>query len=170
MQRQNFLLTATSLLTLILTSCGDKKANSTEATVNSTITDTTYHGYNELADSTNRKTFTISDYNTDNREVKNIERPAKSVVATNLDTTSLFSIWTSDPEGPHADFVFSSQSFFVVDYDGDGDMPYILTGNKLKIYYNDFIQEGEIVSVDKDTLKIKWKDYDYLNNYVRWTQ
>ena len=49
-------------------------------------------------------------------------------------------------------------------------MPYELNDTKLKIYYNDFIQEGKIISVSKDTLKIQWKDFDKINNYVKWTQ
>ncbi|MBK7572602.1 MAG: hypothetical protein IPI10_13580 [Bacteroidetes bacterium] len=64
----------------------------------------------------------------------------------------------------------TSKSFLVVDYDGDSDMPYELTDNKLKIYYNDFFQEGKIISVDKDTLKIMWEDIENISNYVRWTQ
>ena len=127
-----------------------------------------YHGYNELANPDNRKSFTISDYNTDNPEIKNVDRPNKSIIQTTIDTSLLFTIWTSDPDGPHADFVFYKESFFVVDYDGDGNMPYILTDKKLKIYYNDFIQEGEIISLDKDTLKIKWQDFDHINSYVKW--
>jgi hypothetical protein len=131
-------------------------------------TDTIDHGYNELANSEKRETFAVSDYNTDNPAIKNIDRPAQSTVSTDLDTALLFNIWTSDPEGPHADFVFSGKSFFVVDYDGNGDMPYELTGRKLKVYYNDFIQEGDIVSVDKDSLKIRWNDVEGIANYTRW--
>ena len=127
-----------------------------------------YHGYNELANPDKRKSFTISDFNTDNQEIKNIDRPNTSETKSSIDTFLLYAIWTSDPSGPHADFVFSSKSFYVVDYDGDGNMPYILNNKKLKIYYNDFIQEGEIVSVDKDTLKIKWKDSDETNIYIKW--
>ncbi len=58
----------------------------------------------------------------------------------------------------------------MVDYDGAGDMPYELAGNKMKIYYNDFIQEGEVISVDKNNLKIRWKDFDKIITYVKWTK
>ena len=103
----------------------------------------------------------------DNIDEMPIERPEKSIVETKLDTTLLFEAWTSDPEGPHADFVFSPKSFYVVDYDGDGDMPYELKGDHLKIYYDDFIQYGDILSVTNDSLAIRWRDAD-VAHYVKW--
>ena len=155
------------LLTFFVAGCNNQTTQTTEKLA---ATDTIHHGYNELANPDKRMSFTISDFNTDNSDIKNIDRPNSSTVATNLDTTLLFGIWTSDPDGPHADFQLTSKSFYVVDYDGDGDMPYELIDSKFKIYYNDFIQEGKVISVDKDTLKIMWKDFDNVNNYVRWTQ
>lgn len=82
----------------------------------------------------------------------------------------LFAIWTEDQLGPHANFIFSKKSIFVVDYDGDGDMPYELDGKKLKIYYSEFIKEGQLMSVTTDTLKIKWTEFDFITSYVKWTQ
>lgn len=161
-------LTLIGIVILAVPACSTKSTD--KADNNSTDTSGDYHGYNELANPDNRKTFTISDFNTDNPEITNIERPSASSIKTNLDTTTLFGVWTSDPNGPHADFELTSKSFYVVDYDGDGDMPYELNDTKLKIYYNDFIQEGKIIAVSKDTLKIQWKDFDNINNYVKWTQ
>lgn len=161
-------LTLIGIVILSLTACNTKPTDTADN--NSTDTSGVYHGYNELANPDNRKTFTISDFNTDNPDITNIQRPSTSSIKTNLDTTLLFGIWTSDPDGPHADFELTGKSFYVVDYDGDGDMPYELNGKKIKIYYNDFIQEGKIISVSKDTLKIQWKDFDNIKNYVKWTQ
>ncbi len=127
------------------------------------------NGYNELADEQNRGTYSISEYNTDLDRNKNIDRPEKSeIINTKLDTTELFKIWTLDPEGPHADFWFRKAEFYVVDYDGDGAMPYILKGDSLTIYYNDFIQKGKIVSVSKDTLQIHWSESENPTEYVEW--
>ena len=125
------------------------------------------NGYNQLADKQNREIYAISEYNTDLD--KNIERPEKSeIFNTKLDTTELFKIWTLDPNGPHADFWFKRTEFYIVDYDGDGAMPYILKGDSLTIFYNDFIQKGKIVSVDKVTLKIHWNDSENPTEYVEW--
>lgn len=133
-------------------------------------TDAIAHGYNELADAGKRETFTISDYNADNEAVENIPRPAASTVRTQLDTTLLFDTWVIDPDAPHAAFALSARSFYVVDYDGDGDMPYELNGQHLKIYYNDFIQEGEIISVSADSLNIRWQGNTQASSFVRWSQ
>lgn len=125
-------------------------------------------GYNQLADEQDRKTYSISEYNTD-LESENIDRPEKSIINNpTVDTTELFKIWTLDPDGPHADFWFKPTEFYVVDYDGDGAMPYLLNRDSLTIFYNDFIQKGKIVSVSKDTLKIRWNETGSMTEYVEW--
>ncbi|MEL1243761.1 hypothetical protein AAEO56_05765 [Flavobacterium sp. DGU11] len=160
-------ITLTAVTAILVLSCTNpKKENAPAITAAKIIEkDTADHGYNELAGDRDM-TLTVSDYNTDNPDI-HIDRPDKSTVETTLDTTLLFETWTLDNEGPHADFVFSPKSFFVVDYDGNGDMPYELKGNRLKIYYNDFLQEGEILSVSKDSLRIRWRDADTAS-YVKW--
>jgi hypothetical protein len=130
--------------------------------------DSISNGYNELANSDRRKSFSISDFNKDNPDIANISRPNTSSIHTKLDTGLLFGIWANDPKGPHADFQLTRKSFYVVDYDGNGDMPYQINDNIIKIYYNDFIQEGNIISVGKDTLKVLWKGSDRSNDFVRW--
>jgi hypothetical protein len=127
-------------------------------------------GDKEIAITENGRTFTISEFNSDNPDVENIDRPSTSTISTSLDTALLFGIWTTDPEGPHADFRWTKRSIFIVDYDGNGDMPFDLIDKKLKVYFNDFIQEGTIQSVDKDSLIITWDDSDQSITYVRWMQ
>jgi len=124
--------------------------------------------YNELANTENKKTLTISEYNTDNSEIENIERPEKTIIRNlAIDTTKAFGIWTQDPNRPHADFWLTEKSFYVVDYDGDGAMPYILDKNEITIFYNDFVQKGIITSTENDTLKIKWSDIEKATEYVK---
>ena len=85
-----------------------------------------------------------------------------------FDTTYLFKIWTLDRDGPHADFRMNKNEFFVVDYDGDGAMPYILNKDSLTIFYNDFIQKGLIVSISKETLIICWDHTGKPTKYIEW--
>jgi hypothetical protein len=126
-------------------------------------------GYNQLADEQNRNSYTISEYNTDLKEARNITRPKRTaIVNPSIDTAQLFKIWTLDPSGPHADFWFKRSEFYVVDYDGDGAMPYILDGDILTVFYNDFIQKGKIISVGKNALKIHWNESDRPTEYVEW--
>ena len=124
--------------------------------------------YKQLADEQHRKTYTTSEYNTD-LETENITRPEKTIINNlTVDTTHLFKIWTLEPNGPHADFWFKRTEFYVVDYDGNGAMPYRLDGDSLIIYYNDFVQKGRIISVSKDTLIIHWNDSETPTVYVEW--
>lgn len=126
------------------------------------------NAYNVLANPDKKETFTISEYNTDNPEIKSIKRPKKTIIRNlEIDTTQAFGIWTQDPKAPHADFWFTSKSFYIVDYDGNGAMPYILDKNKITIFYKDFVQNGIITSTENDTLKIKWADFDIETQYVR---
>ncbi len=129
------------------------------------VKDTLDHGYNELQGKKGESPISISDYNTDNPDIQ-IKRPAKSTLHTSLDTHLLFNIWTTDPDGPHADFEISDKDFYVVDYDGDGSMPYTLEGNGLTVYYNDFVQKGTIKSLTKDSLEILWEGTDESTHYV----
>ena len=96
---------------------------------------------------------------------KNIERPNKSVIKSDIDTTKLFKIWVSECDSPNADFEINKNYFYIVDYDGNGEMPYELINHSLKVYYNDFVQEGKIISVDDEKLKIRWKDSESNTEY-----
>lgn len=127
------------------------------------------NGYNELAGSDGRTVYTISEYNTDQPDIENIKRPERTLIVNpTIDTAQLFRIWTLDPDGPHADFRIQKEHFYVVDYDGDGRMPYIFKKDSLTIYYNDFIQKGRVLKVTKDTLIIKWDDADEPTSYIEW--
>ncbi|MDD3162127.1 MAG: hypothetical protein PHX49_09415 [Bacteroidales bacterium] len=161
-----FILVLSTFLGLTTSCSSTTKKNDVSNQSNDTID----HGYNELANPSDLKTISNSDYNRDNPEIENIARPKTSTVQTQLDTTALFQSWVKDPNGPCTDFVISNKSFYIADYAGDGAMPYELIEKKLKVFYNDFIQEGEIISVTTDTLKIRWKDIDEVTAYVRWAQ
>lgn len=112
----------------------------------------------------------VSEKNTDIESLENINRPKQSkIIKSKFDLRLLFGIWTYDPDGPHADFELTKKSFYVVDYNGDGDMPYVLNQDTIKVYYNDYVGIGIIKSVTKDTLKIDW-DKNGVVNCVKWKQ
>lgn len=157
------------ILILISISCkNEKKTSGLNSSAEIELKTDSINAYNELATPDKKETFTISEYNTDNPEIVNIKRPEKTIIRNlAIDTTQAFGIWTQDPNGPHADFWLTSKSFYVVDYDGNGDMPYILDKNEITIFYNDFFQKGKISSTKNDTLKIKWSDFDAETKYVK---
>lgn len=148
---------------------GECEFNKTVELVNHSDTLDKLQGYNELADEDDRKVYTISEYNTDLSDIGNIQRPERTqIIDPTIDTLLLLRIWTLDPDGPHADFWIKKECFFVVDYDGDGCMPYLLKRDSLTIYYNDFIQKGIIFKVTKDSLTIRLDDTDSPTDYVEW--
>ena len=166
---KNLLYIPLIILLLVNTACKkNQPAVGPNSDANSDFTSDSIEAVNELADQHAREIITVSEYNTDNPEIKNIDRPDISIIRNSkIDTTQLFGVWSQDPNGPHADFWLSKESFLVVDYDGDGHMPYILDDNEITIFYNDFIQAGTIISTANDTLKIKWSDFEKETSYVK---
>ena len=147
------------IFVLIIISCtkkeSTKKANIEKSTIDKTE---------------NRIVETVSEKNTDIENVQNIEQPKQSkIINPKFDSKLLFGIWTYDPEGPHADFQLTKKSFYVVDYDGNGDMHYLINKDTIKVYYKDFISVGIIKNATKDTLKIDW-DENGITNYVKWKE
>jgi len=118
---------------------------------------------------TTPKTETVSKDNTDLKSIEDISRPNKSeILNPKYDANLIFGIWTNDVNGPHADFEITKKYFFVVDYDGNGEMTYLINNDSLKVFYNDFISVGIITKATKDSLSINW-DNNGISNYVKWT-
>ncbi|MCB0397196.1 MAG: hypothetical protein KDD36_11105 [Flavobacteriales bacterium] len=127
--------------------------------------------FNELADKTKDRIYHISEANTDNPDIENIDRPdTSSIIDCPYDTSNFFGIWTTDPNGPHADFWWTGKSFYIVDYDGDGDMPFEVRKDCLIVYYNDYISRGKFDVSDPDSLRITWEDWAYQTVYVKWPE
>ena len=166
-KKLNFVLIST--LILLAVSCKNEKKNNNQnfETETKLKTDST-KVYDELANTQKGKIITISEYNSDNKNIENIERPEKTIIRNlEIDTTKAFGVWTRFPNDPVAEFRLDSESFFVADYDGNGAMPYILNKNELTIFYNDFIKRGVITSTKNNTLKIKWSDFDKETEYQK---
>jgi hypothetical protein len=114
------------------------------------------------------KTIIVEKVVEKNTNIKKVERPKESkIVNPKFDLNLLFGIWTYNPNGPHADFELTRKSFYVVDYDGNRDMPYMINHDTIKVYYEDYVSVGIIKSVTKDTLKIDW-DNTAVINCVNW--
>ena len=104
-----------------------------------------------------------------NSAIENKRSKQSKIIKSKFDLNLLFGIWASDPDGPHADFELTKKSFYVVDYDGDGAMPYILNYDTIKVFYEDYVRVGIIKSVTKDTLKIDWGGNGIVN-CIKWKQ
>ncbi len=45
-------------------------------------------------------------------------------------------------------------------------MPYILDGDSLTIYYNEFVQKGKVLKATKYSLIINWNDIEGLTGFI----
>lgn len=161
--RQSYLANVfvSSLFLALLSSCGGKEKALESSELARSASSTS---------NIQRPVITTSEANTDLASVANIARPATSkVVGSQFPLENLYGIWTYDPEGPHADFDLNEKWFYVVDYDGNGEMPYLIQQDSIIVYYNDFIARGHIKEATGESLKISW-DGQEATGYVRWTQ
>ncbi|HEX8531446.1 MAG TPA: hypothetical protein VF646_15550, partial [Cytophagales bacterium] len=98
-----------------------------------------------------------------------IRKPAKSqIINPAFALKDVFGVWTTDPNGPHADFSLDSNSFYIVDSDGNGDMPYILRNDSLIIFYDEFIGKNKILKADQDSLILQSEGG--VVRHVRWKE
>jgi len=151
------------ILTLTCFSCKRSKSNKTINSIADSIS-----VYNEPSNLQHKKKRPLCQHKTDTFKSKKTAHPDKTIFQNSqIDTTNLFGIWAEDPNGPHADFWLTAKSFYVVDYDGNGDMPYILDKNKISIFYDSLVVTGTITSSLIDTLIIKWSDIEIETKYVK---
>jgi hypothetical protein len=100
---------------------------------------------------------------------KPTKRPDSTMIINpTIDTSKFFGIWTYDLDGPHADFRIKRTEFYIVDYDGNGSIPYILNQDSIEVFYPDFVQKGRIISVDNDSMIIKWNEPEEETKYYKW--
>ena len=100
--------------------------------------------------------------------VKKIEIKSK-FTNPSFEEKNILGIWTTDLNGPHADFEITKKSFYIVDYDGDGAMSYEINENKIKVYYPSNEKTGLITKAKNDSLIIYWASGEHVT-YVRWNQ
>ena len=147
-------LNYTLMITLILIICSCKNAKNNNAHI--------------LKLETELKTDSIAAHNINKRKVENIKQPEKTIFRNiEIDTTKLFGTWIQDSTAPFADFHVSRESFNIVDYDGGGEMPYILEKNEIIVFYRKSSHKGIITSTENDTLKIKWSGLEDVTEYVK---
>lgn len=111
------------------------------------------------------KTQKRNDAKTDNQTV--IKHGIKNISTLAFSESDLFGIWTTDPNGPHADFMINKETYFIVDNDGLSEFPYKIEKDTITISLPDNVTKGIIQKADSDTLVIKW-DFQDPMTYVRW--
>lgn len=94
-------------------------------------------------------------------------RPKKTkIINPTVSLDKLFHAWVMDVNDPHAAFDLTRESLYVVDSDGNGNMPYVLKGDSLIVYYEDEVQRSKIIRLTEDSMILAFNDYELA--YVRW--
>mgnify|MGYP001768453143 CR=1 FL=1 len=113
------------------------------------------------ADKTQKRNIAKSDSQTVIKHVTN------NISTLTVSDSALFGIWTTDTNGPHADFMINQETYYIVDNDGQSEFPYNIAKDTITISFPDIITRGTIIKADNDTLIIKWDFQDPIT-YVRW--
>ncbi|CAL2092305.1 exported hypothetical protein [Tenacibaculum sp. 190524A05c] len=91
----------------------------------------------------------------------------------NINLTLLYGVWAYDITDPHAVFSIDEKEFFIVDSDHLGNSKtyaYVVKENTLELEDENLIKSIRIISLTKDSLKIKWNDNEEMTRYVRFPQ
>ena len=82
---------------------------------------------------------------------------------------NLFGIWGLDPTAPHADFWLDADSFYLAENDEEGNRPYLIEDDSIKIYFKNLTAKGQIVKATGDTLVLRI-DEGNDDVYLRWKE
>ena len=81
----------------------------------------------------------------------------------------LFGIWVLDLTAPHADFWLDIDSFYLAANDEDGNRPYVIEDDSIKIYFKTSTAKGRILKATGDTLVLRINDGEDAT-YLRWPE
>jgi hypothetical protein len=98
-------------------------------------------------------------HKTESKKAKNITAEFQNI---EIDSTLLYGIWDST-KGGDADFRITEKEFYLVDFFERSE--YKINGNLIKINGSDFYENGLILKVSEDSLKIKWIELDIVVDY-----
>ena len=95
-------------------------------------------------------------------ESKKSENITSKFQKNKIDKTLIYGIWDST-KGGDADFRITENEFYLVDFFESSE--FILDGNLIKIKGSQYYENGVILKVSKDSLKIKWVELNVTVNY-----
>ncbi len=80
---------------------------------------------------------------------------------------NILGIWTTDTNGPHADFVIDTAYFMMVDHEQPAEYRYEISDDSIFVHLDGFVSKGRILGATGKTLVINWKDQGTIK-YFRW--
>jgi len=84
-----------------------------------------------------------------------------------FDKAMLFGVWDST-KGGDADFRITENDFYLVDFFERSE--YKINGNLIKIIGSNYYENGLILKVSEDSLKIKWVELDVVVDYWKFNK
>lgn len=84
-----------------------------------------------------------------------------------IDKTLIYGIWNST-KGGDADFRITENEFYLVDFFESS--AFKLDGNLIKITGSEYYENGVILKVSKDSLKIKWVELNVTVDYWKFKE
>lgn len=76
--------------------------------------------------------------------------------------------WVLDNNAQHADIKITKESYFIVDSDSNGNMPYTFQDDTLLVQFPDIKYFGFVEKVNNDSLVINWNNNERVV-YFKWT-
>jgi hypothetical protein len=80
---------------------------------------------------------------------------------------SILGVWTTDTNGPHADFAIDSTHFMIVDQEQPAEYRYEISHDSIFVHFDGFVSKGKILTASANTLQVNWKDQGTIE-YFRW--
>ncbi len=84
-------------------------------------------------------------------------------------TTKMFGVWALDLTAPHADFWLDAESFYLAEEEEEGNRPYVIEDDSIKIFYKSYTSKGRIVRATGDTLVLRLNGGEEME-YMRWRE
>ena len=101
-----------------------------------------------------------------------VNRPPPPVVESRIEYSPfpperLFGVWVLDLTAPHADIWLDADWFYAAEADDEGNRPYRILHDSLKVYYEHYVAKGRIVRATGDTLELSINGGENAT-YLRW--
>lgn len=91
------------------------------------------------------------------------------IIDSKFPISNLFGIWVLDRTAPHADFWLDQDSFYLAANDEEGNRPYLIEDDSIKIYFKTLTAKGRIVKATGDTLVLRINEGED-DVYLRWQE
>lgn len=103
-----------------------------------------------------------------------VNRPKPPVIESRIEyprfpVERLLGFWVLDLSAPHADIWLDEDWFYAAETDEEGNRPYVILDDSLKVYYKNYQMKARIVRATGDTLVLRINEGEDAT-YLRWRE